>query len=1032
MRNILDYIEKIKQENEGPRIMAQETRNMDQASLADDLEPGALKDEMLKDFDPSQETYEEYLRRKSLGERPFNMAEGGRIGLGGGGFAFKGIRALYKGKKGLQEGAIRKKLVKEYKEKGASFDVFKVYDEAKVIVDDKKLDIVQDAMTKVDIRSDDYIRLMDEQIRLTDYEMYKDIKRWDEYRPDLADKTRALHFPEWAAARFGDNYDEVLLRNQARALKAQSDEIDKMYPDSDGGIQDIQQQTVTEIDEMNKANIAEVIEGKKKHAIGGRVGYNDGQLVTPSVDGSRPGYAKTKITDKPFDVSKVNLTEYEKKLIRNEFLELEFKFNKKQPIGLKAYKNAKNYKRVVDFIKRDFKTTVAFEPLSLSAQREVMREFDLPKGMKWNFKKYRYGISDGRAKGEGRYGGPQRIHEGTIHKGDRKLVRRIAKFLSEPETSKTRYWGRVQTPGGSMIHSVDRAVLQGNENYKLKIIDGRVAGFIDKTVLDQNGNPIEFLYKGHGEKRLKPGQKLITSHPLFKKYEKFFDITKDATKSLDNTSRVFQKLFEGKGFDTSKIRFTDLVRFLGDETSKWQIENSVVKHHKKGVKSSPLLAKDLQIVTQVNNQYAEDMAKKIRNKKITPDDLADIKRRGVRFQVDGKWYGVETGTTPGAQFKKVVQSAISDVKKWKPKDFKEFNKFLQPFCGYGKSTGGRIGFGSGSCSPEVAKRNFILANNDVRTGRVTGEAAEQIKKQTKKVVAKAGSKSALTKLLGPAGIGLDVLYEAGSVITDIYGGTPWREALQDNWIAGAFMPGTSQEEFHKSFFKKHPEAKPYGSGLDLEQEYYKTLKKIERLKANTTDRGKADAARQLPELAKDLTGIAAQYNALGNATQPGSPEYEAYMAAKTEYLDAREATSPATAARLKMELNPIESDRFKSYEESSPVKMDFSLPGNYTTFKPDLPPQLGGTLPTKKEINELYTKKGYNLSPQDIDFVQKMEKWNQLFNDPENRGMGIRGTQDWRGAGGGMAGIRRPSAIPPESGPQSQGLASLKKYGSYY
>ncbi len=26
----------------------------DQASLADDLEPGALKDELLKDFDPSQ------------------------------------------------------------------------------------------------------------------------------------------------------------------------------------------------------------------------------------------------------------------------------------------------------------------------------------------------------------------------------------------------------------------------------------------------------------------------------------------------------------------------------------------------------------------------------------------------------------------------------------------------------------------------------------------------------------------------------------------------------------------------------------------------------------------------------------------------------------------------------------------------------------------------------------------------------------------------------------------------------------------
>ena len=48
------------------------------ADLTDDLEPGSLKDELLKNFDPSQETYEEYLQRKSL-DRPFNMADGGRI-----------------------------------------------------------------------------------------------------------------------------------------------------------------------------------------------------------------------------------------------------------------------------------------------------------------------------------------------------------------------------------------------------------------------------------------------------------------------------------------------------------------------------------------------------------------------------------------------------------------------------------------------------------------------------------------------------------------------------------------------------------------------------------------------------------------------------------------------------------------------------------------------------------------------------------------------------------------------------------------
>ena len=62
---------------------ALEPRSMDQASLVDDLEPGALKDEMKGKFDPDQETYEEYLRRINL-ERPFNMNQGGRIGFNAG------------------------------------------------------------------------------------------------------------------------------------------------------------------------------------------------------------------------------------------------------------------------------------------------------------------------------------------------------------------------------------------------------------------------------------------------------------------------------------------------------------------------------------------------------------------------------------------------------------------------------------------------------------------------------------------------------------------------------------------------------------------------------------------------------------------------------------------------------------------------------------------------------------------------------------------------------------------------------------
>jgi len=65
-----------------------------------------------------------------------------------------------------------------------------------------------------------------------------------------------------------------------------------MYPDTDGGIQDLQQRMVDEIDDMNKANIDEIIKGRKKNASGGiagelhlnqggRIGYATNGFVDP-------------------------------------------------------------------------------------------------------------------------------------------------------------------------------------------------------------------------------------------------------------------------------------------------------------------------------------------------------------------------------------------------------------------------------------------------------------------------------------------------------------------------------------------------------------------------------------------------------------------------------------------------------------------------------------------------------------------------------------------------------------------------------
>ena len=90
---------------------------MDQAALVDELEPGELKDEMLGKFDPSQETYEEYLQRINL-ERPFNMAQGGSAGQLVAP-SVDGSRPGYAGKDEIKKATEKKykDFVKEFKKK---------------------------------------------------------------------------------------------------------------------------------------------------------------------------------------------------------------------------------------------------------------------------------------------------------------------------------------------------------------------------------------------------------------------------------------------------------------------------------------------------------------------------------------------------------------------------------------------------------------------------------------------------------------------------------------------------------------------------------------------------------------------------------------------------------------------------------------------------------------------------------------------------------------------------------------------------
>jgi len=573
---------------------------------------------------------------------------------------------------------------------------------------------------------------------------------------------------------------------------------------------------------------------------------------------------------------------------------------------------------------------------------------------------------------------------------------------------------------------------------------GIIVGFIDNTVAG-GGNTYYGLKKN--AKEYGDGTEW-RAHGDFNRIKKFIEIADGVKAEPDKVlqkildKKGITKILEGKGYLTLNdiLSHKRYYSKLSETSPKSLIRRQIVLHHTGGVGAGGDFAraaatKDIQLLTDAVNTNVKALENIVKGtpknpaRKLNADEILKLKNYGAKIvDFDGKVVGGGY-LDPERQFAAIEKKALKYAK---GKDFnvKTVTSYLERL-GCGKAAGGRILMSNGGATLTDCAKKGQKVLEDVRAGKITGEAAEQISKNTAKVVAKAGGKSALATLLGPYGIGLDVVYEVASVGTDVYGGKPWREAVQDNWIAGKFMPGTSLEEFHKRLYeeypvgyegddkvKKYPEAKPYGQGLLLEEAYVKKQKEIDRLKAETTYQGRAEAERRLPGLERDLKGIAASYNALGSIMEEGSPEHEAYMAAVTEARDADKAKSGASAAKLKMELDRPISDRYKP-ELKSDLNIDLKLPSpakiSETPLSAD---QLQAYAEYHRDVGDLEPRG--ELPQWYIDELQQGEKWRQLFEQP-----GIRGTQDWRGAGGGMVGIRRPSALPPTGGPMSQGLRSL-------
>ena len=763
-----------------------------------------------------------------------------------------------------------------------------------------------------------------------------------------------------------------------------------------------------------------------------------GMLVEPSDDGSRPGYkgssysgetieSNIRFRSGKYDVSYKgkSLGTFEKitdaRRVRDQALEAEprkktgtvkkgtrgyvlrksldkfLENNEITPSFEEVTKNIKfkdgndkrKYKNVLNNILENdekyskFKIDTA-DRLNKSQQDFIVDNFELPKGQKnWDFKNQKYGIN---------------IIENP------NLVQRIKTKLDGPK--KFTIAADQANPSGWMMSAMNR--LYKNEIKKgvkpkdltyqpVKNEKGIIIGFKDNTAAG-GGNTYYGLKKNAPENATP-----WTAHGNFSRVNKFLDIAKGV--QVDDPSKLLQKILDDKGItklmgDKSVLTLNDVLSHeryfsnLSDIAPKKLIERQVVLHHTKGVGGDLATAaatKDLQLLTGAVNDKVKTLEQIVRGtvntpaRKLNPDEVLKLKNYGAKIiDFDGKVVGGGF-LDPNRQIANIEKKAVEYAKSGQF-NVKTVASYLERL-GCGKAAGGRVFYNEGAMGlTKCAMKGRNKLEQILLKG--TGNTTEQtLAKQILKAGPLLKDAVSLRGLFGPAALAFTAATEAGFVGYDMLTeGKTFREAVGDSLFNYALGPKTK---------------------IDSIEERNKRFKKLGVSEQDIGKIGVYESALQdLEKFDKTFEKAATAEQKLNEATQlidptlfPGTVEelQKNLFKAKADVQDFYRAGDPEQ--RLTPALDP---SNLKILQEAQ----NLATVDKLTSKGPEF-------------FGKVFPK--YEQSRQER-ILDASSVVNPAFNIPGMRE--ATGGYLYGFAGGGLANLTK--TIPPESGPQSEGLLSIK------
>ena len=652
-------------------------------------------------------------------------------------------------------------------------------------------------------------------------------------------------------------------------------------------------------------------------AEGGRIGYDDGQLVQNTADGSRPGYGGPGSGVKPG---------HKKSEAHKEALS-----ETKQKQGFKRYITSfDNYEGERKDIKKY--NLKEWKALDASQKSQAMKKVEM---------KLEPGAYEGK------------FAELTEEQKIKKRKRTRTRYHTDPEVRTkaiTKASERYYETGGAkaqykkdMKKTKGKATLAKEKNRLLKYMEQSAFKWENpkyKQILDADGffvgvkdlsHKIDGQYKTYVpfeqyETRYKNKKNYlpITKHRDYSNFETFFKAAKRF--KMEAPDRLLGSYFKKYNKVPS---YSEIYNFFErDPRSKPRAyqQNSLEIHHRALMANSP--TRNLQLTLFDRNNAATGILKGYDNpdnKKLYKNLEAvdkELKRLKVRVKVGNRMLGIgemlpeESLSDAKKQTVKIFREELKKVgtekSRWGSQQelFDDMAKKLKLLCPKGKASGGRIGFNTAGAvlgSGANCGRNHM--SNLLKNGTGTDKERNLIRQVMKASFDFAkGTGKAAVNLLNPKEFlklknwvgGPAIAFMAGVETLDVADrwirqGIPIKEALGEKWTK--FLMPRSLQEYQVEGMKEanalsSPASKRYAKGIELSNDLVRAYDQLEMLeKGEAAKFKKTGDAERIAELKKLIrTKEKKYYDYLYQTDEKGNVLGDGELDFKKDYNEYRATT----------------------------------------------------------------------------------------------------------------------------------------------